>query len=95
LVLEQLEEVRKGNITDVELGQTKALLANQIKEALDNARGQIEIYDQYMQITDQFEPDYLINRWNKVTKEEIAEAARMLSLEMTYFLSGKEEKSNA
>ena len=95
LVLEQLEEVRKGNITDVELGQTKALLANQIKEALDNARGQIEIYDQYMQITDQFEPDYLINRWNKVTKEDIAEAARMLSLEMTYFLSGKEEKLNA
>jgi predicted Zn-dependent peptidase len=93
LVLEQLEEVKKGNITDVELGQTKALLTNQLREALDNARGQIDIYDQYMELTEAFEPDYLISRWNSITKEDIAAAANELSLEMTYFLSGKEDDS--
>ena len=93
LVLEQLEEVKKGNITDVELGQTKALLTNQLREALDNARGQIDIYDQYMELTEAFEPDYLISRWNSITKEDIAAAANALSLEMTYFLSGKEDDS--
>jgi predicted Zn-dependent peptidase len=94
LVLEQLEEVKKGNITDVELGQTKALLTNQLREALDSARGQIDIYDQYMELTEAFEPDYLISKWKNVTKEDIAEAAKELSLEMTYFLSGKEDDLN-
>src|SRR5690606_26456026 len=84
LILEQLEEVKKGNITDVEFGQTKALLTNQLTEALDSARGQIDIYDQYMELTEDFEPDYLISRWNKITKEDIADAAKQLSLEMTY-----------
>ncbi|CEG22503.1 Peptidase M16 inactive domain protein [Planococcus massiliensis] len=93
LILEQLEEVRKANISDVELGQTKALLINQLKEALDSARGQIDIYDQYMELDEAFEPDYLISKWNAVTKEDIAEAAQQLSLEMTYFLAGKEDDS--
>lgn len=93
LVLEQLEEVKKANISDVELGQTKSLLINQLKEALDSARGQIDIYDQYMELTDSFEPDYLISKWNAITKEDIAEAAQQLSLQMTYFLAGKEEDS--
>lgn len=94
LVLEQLEEVKKGNISDVELGQTKALLTNQLREALDSARGQIDIYDQYMELTEAFEPDYLISKWKAVTKEDIADAAKALSLEMTYFLSGKEDDSD-
>ncbi|TWT28211.1 EF-P 5-aminopentanol modification-associated protein YfmF [Planomicrobium sp. CPCC 101110] len=94
LILEQLEEVKKGNITDTELDQTKALLTNQLKEALDSARGQIEIYDQYMELSDSFEPEDLIKRWKNVTKEDIAAVAQDISLEMTYFLSGKEEDSD-
>ncbi|WP_033543359.1 EF-P 5-aminopentanol modification-associated protein YfmF [Planococcus sp. CAU13] len=95
LILQQLEEVKAGNISDVEFEQTKALLINQLKEALDSARGQIDIYDQYMELTEAFEPDYLISRWNRVTKEDIAQAAKDLSLEMVYFLSGKESVANA
>lgn len=93
LILEQLEEVKRANISDVELDQTKALLINQLKEALDSARGQIDIYDQYMELDEAFEPAYLISKWDAVTKEDIAEAAQQLSLEMTYFLAGKEDDS--
>lgn len=95
LILQQLEEIKAGNISDVEFGQTKALLTNQLTEALDSARGQIDIYDQYMELDEAFEPDYLISRWNKVTKEDIAQAAKDLSLEMTYFLSGKGSETDA
>src|SRR5690606_18757684 len=95
LILEQLEEVKKGNISDIELEQTKALLTNQLKEALDSARGQIDIYDQYMELTDSFEPEFMINRWKHVTKDNIAAVAQELSLEMTYFLSGKEDEKDA
>src|SRR5690606_26338859 len=94
LILDQLGEVKNGHITDTELEQTKALLTNQLKEALDSARGQIDIYDQYMELSEDFEPAYLIGRWEKVTKEQIAQAAQGLSLQMTYFLSGKEEASD-
>ncbi|MGM0897515.1 MAG: EF-P 5-aminopentanol modification-associated protein YfmF [Bacillota bacterium] len=94
LILEQLEEIKKANITDTELDQTKALLTNQLKEALDSARGQIEIYDQYMELTEDFEITYLTDRWEKVTKEQIAQAAKDMSLQMTYFLSGKEDAAD-
>jgi predicted Zn-dependent peptidase len=94
LILEQLEEVKKGNISDTEINQTKALLANQLKEALDSARGQIEIYDQYMDLYESFDPEELIAKWKHVTKEDIAAIAQTVSLEMTYFLSGKEEDSH-
>ncbi|RNF40579.1 EF-P 5-aminopentanol modification-associated protein YfmF [Planococcus salinus] len=94
LILEQVEEMKKGNITDVELDQTKALLTNQLKEALDSARGQIDIYDQYTELFDPFEPEQMINQWREVTKEQLAEVAQKLSLEMTYFLSGKEDEPN-
>ena len=90
-----MEEVKKGNISDIELEQTKALLTNQLKEALDSARGQIDIYDQYMELTDSFEPEFMINRWKHVTKDDIAAVAQELSLEMTYFLSGKEDEKDA
>ncbi|MGI2327169.1 EF-P 5-aminopentanol modification-associated protein YfmF [Planococcus sp. YIM B11945] len=94
LILEQLEEVKQGNISDTEIDQTKALLTNQLKEALDSARGQIDIYDQYMDLYESFDPEDLIAKWKTVTKEEIAAIAQTVSLEMTYFLSGKEEDSN-
>lgn len=93
LVMEQLDAVKNGDITDTELMQTKALLVNSLKESLDSARGQIELDDQYTEISGGFEPDRLIENWNRVTKEEVAEAAARLSLEMTYFLSGKEDDS--
>ncbi|MBT2581963.1 pitrilysin family protein [Planococcus sp. ISL-109] len=94
LILEQLEEMKQGHITDVELDQTKALLTNQLKEALDSARGQIDIYDQYKELSETFEPAFLIERWEKVTKEIIAQEARKVSLQMTYFLSGKEDETD-
>ncbi|WP_088005981.1 EF-P 5-aminopentanol modification-associated protein YfmF [Indiicoccus explosivorum] len=92
LIGEQLEEVKNGEISDEELGQTKALLTNQLKEALDSARGQIDIFDQYMGLTDEFDADYLISRWADVTKEDIAAAAAELELHMIYFLTGKESE---
>ena len=47
LIDEQLEAMKAGEITDLELDQAKAMLDNQLREALDSARGQIEIVDQY------------------------------------------------
>lgn len=91
VIKEQLEAMCAGDISDLELSQTKAMLKNQLKEALDSARGQIEIYDQYKDLPEAFSVENWSSKWDSVTKEDVTEMAQQLSLEAVYFLSGKEE----
>lgn len=91
VIAEQLEAIRAGEISDLELTQTKAMLTNQLKEALDSARGQIEIFDQYNKLDEQFTFETWMDRWAAVTKEDVQAMAKQLELESIYFLCGKEE----
>lgn len=91
VIKEQLEAMRAGDISDLELSQTKAMLKNQLKEALDSARGQIEIYDQYKDLKEPFTVENWSAKWSNVTKQDVIQMAQQLSLEAVYFLSGKEE----
>ena len=91
LIKEQLAVMRKGEISDLELEQTKAMLINQLKEALDSARGQIEIYDQYKDLPEVFSVEAWVNKWKAVTKEDVIEMAKQVQLEAVYFLCGKEQ----
>ena len=91
VIEEQLQEMRDGNITDLELAQTKAMLTNQLKEALDSARGQIEIYDQYSKRGEPFTLETWANRWQNVSKDDVQKMATLVEQEAVYFLSGKEE----
>ena len=54
LIKAQLTALQQGEITDLEMEQTKALLANGIKSAFDSARGQIEVFDQYKELDENF-----------------------------------------
>ncbi|MER2189690.1 MAG: pitrilysin family protein [Solibacillus sp.] len=91
VIEEQLEAMRGGDISDLELAQTKAMLINQLKEALDSARGQIEIYDQYKELEEQFNLETWTERWQQVTKEDVQCMAQQVEHEATYFLCGKED----
>lgn len=90
IILEQLEEIKNGNITDLELNQTKAMLTNQLREALDLARGQIDIFDQYKDLDEKFSVELWKERWENVTKEDVQKMAAQIQHETTYFLCGKE-----
>ena len=92
LIKEQLVALQQGDITDLELDQTKALLANGIKSAFDSARGQIEVFDQYKEQDEHFTAEKLITGWQAVTKEDVQQMASEISLEIVYLLSGKEAK---
>lgn len=89
LIKEQLSELQAGEITDLEIEQTKALLANGIKSAFDSARGQIEVFDQYKELDENFTADSIISGWEAVTKEDIRKMASEITLEIVYLLSGK------
>ncbi len=92
IIFEQLEDMKKGNISDLELNQTRAMLTNQLREALDLARGQIDIFDQYKDLDEEFSVELWKERWNKVTKDDLKQMASQIQHEATYFLCGKEAK---
>lgn len=89
---EQLQAMRDGDITDLEMAQTKAMLTNQMKEALDSARGQIEIFDQYKDLPEAFAFEMWAAKWQAVTKEDVQQIARLVEKQAVYFLCGKEDK---
>ncbi|MEO4053457.1 pitrilysin family protein [Solibacillus sp. CAU 1738] len=88
---EQLVSIQNGEISDLELTQTKAMLINQLKEALDSPRGQIEIYDQYKDLDEEFSIATWTARWQNVTKEDVQKMASQIKREAIYFLCGKED----
>ncbi|WOV85339.1 pitrilysin family protein [Sporosarcina jeotgali] len=90
LIDQQVEALRNGDISDLEIQQTLALLSNSIRSSFDSAKGQIEIYDQYKLLDENFTSDKLIEKWERVTKEDIQEMAALLTKEITYLLSGRE-----
>lgn len=90
LIKEQLHALQQGEITDLEMEQTKALLNNGIKSAFDSARGQIEVFDQFKELDEQFTAEKMIAVWEAVTKEDVQKMAAEISLEIVYLLSGKE-----
>ncbi|GLC87331.1 EF-P 5-aminopentanol modification-associated protein YfmF [Lysinibacillus piscis] len=93
LIKEQLTAIQAGDISDLELEQTKAMLTNQLKEALDSARGQIEIFDQYKELPEPFTVETWVKKWQAVTKEDIVDMAKQVQLEAVYFLCGKEQSA--
>lgn len=90
LIKEQLQALQQGDITDLEMEQTKALLGNGIKSAFDSARGQIEVFDQFKELDEHFTAEKMIAVWESVTKEDVQKMAAEISLEIVYLLSGKE-----
>ncbi|MEV9640175.1 pitrilysin family protein [Mammaliicoccus sciuri] len=93
LIVEQLKVMQQGDITELELNQTVALLENSIRSSNDSARSQIEIYDQYKELDENFTADELISKWHSVTLEDVKEMANTIQLEVVYLLSGKEDDS--
>jgi len=94
LINEQLTVLKNGDVTDLELDQTKALLKNSITSAFDSARGQIEVYDQFKELNENFSAEQIIAKWEAVTKDDIKEMASNINLEIVYLLSGKEALDN-
>ncbi|WP_462409296.1 EF-P 5-aminopentanol modification-associated protein YfmF [Neobacillus sp. Marseille-QA0830] len=90
IINEQMEAMKKGDFTDEELSQTKAVIRNQILETIDTARGLLELlYHNVIAQTD-INLDAWLNGMEKAAKEEIVSVAEKISLDTIYFLSGTE-----
>lgn len=90
-VLQELEEVKKGNFTDEDLRLAKLSVASDFVSLTDTVTGNEEWF-----VSQLIDPEFLtieetINKFNAVTREDIIKAANKLTLDTIYILSTKEE----
>lgn len=91
IIEKQLEEMKAGNISDLELSQTKAMIRNQLSEIPDSAFEMIS-YDFNRQLSGKERTaDQLLGQVEQIGAEDVKAAAETFQLDTIYFLTGKEE----
>lgn len=91
LIEEQLESLRQGEFTDMDIAQTKAMLRNQFLLSLDSPQSLIETayLNQWLPET-KMSDDAFLQALMAVTKEEIQAVANEIQLQAVFVLDGEE-----
>lgn len=89
--LVQLEEVKKGNITDLEFESSKMFLINSLVTTYDDQMALISFYLNQKAAGTNAEIEECIEKIKAVTKEDVARVIKKVHLDTVYFLAGKEE----
>ena len=91
LILKELEDCRKGKITEEELLSAKEALISSLQSTHDSP-GAIEGYYATGMLSGfRVAPAEYIDRIRAVTREDVMEAAKLLELKCVYFLKGVQE----
>lgn len=91
-ILAQLEEMKEGNISELELESSKGFIINSLKSYYDDQGALISFYLNE-KISQSFaDVDQCIERIKRVTKKDVVNAMAGIQLDTVYFLTGKEEK---
>ncbi|MGQ8871826.1 EF-P 5-aminopentanol modification-associated protein YfmF [Paenibacillus sp. TSA_86.1] len=86
IIKQQLDEMKHGNITDLEMSQTKAMIRNLLKEMQDSAFEMIA-YDFNRQLSGKERtPEELLAQMEQISKQDVREAAEQFRLDTIYFL---------
>jgi predicted Zn-dependent peptidase len=92
IIKEQMQAMKKGDFTDQELEQTKAVIKNQLLETIDTARGIVEILYHNVVSQTNITLEEWLNGMQKTSKEEIVKVSEKIELDTIYFLTGTEAK---
>ncbi|WP_036605349.1 EF-P 5-aminopentanol modification-associated protein YfmF [Paenibacillus assamensis] len=92
IIQEQLEVIRQGRIESLELSQTKAMIANQLREIDDSAFEMISFDFNRVLSGRERTTSSLIEELGDVTADEIQTAAATFHLDTIYVLRNREEK---
>ncbi|ALS02248.1 M16 family metallopeptidase [Enterococcus silesiacus] len=90
LIAAELENIRQGNVTDLEIEQTKAMLKNQYLLSLDNAGAVLE--NEYLNDLIphlRLKDDEWIRRMEAVTLADVQRVAKLVQLQAIFFLEGE------
>lgn len=89
--LVQLEEVKKGNISDLEFESSKGFMINGLVSAYDDQHDLISFYLSQKSSGTFHTIDDCINGIKAVTKDEVAKVMQNAELDTVYFLAGGEQ----
>lgn len=91
IIQEQLESMRQGNLSELELDQTKAMISNHLRELQDSAYEMIA-YDFNSVLTGkQRSAQQLLEQVQAVTADDIVKVAQGVQLDTIYFLRDRKE----
>lgn len=90
IIREQMDAMKKGDFTDQEIEQTKAVINNQLLETTDTSRGLVEILYHNVIANQNLTVDDWIQGINKISKHDIIDVAKKIELDTIYFLTGLE-----
>jgi len=91
IILEQLNDMKKGNISTQEMNLAKKALTTSLRTVKDSHFQLVDYYLGNAIIKKQIAIDELINSINEIQIEEVVNVAQNVNLDTIYFLSGKEE----
>lgn len=92
-ILEQFHEMEKGNITEEELYNAKKYIINSIKSVKDSIWSVSDyIYGLKIQGSKDT-PEQVIDKIEKITKDEVIEASKNIKLDTIYFLTNDESEA--
>jgi predicted Zn-dependent peptidase len=86
IIKQQLESMRKGEITDLEINQTKAMITNQLRELQDTAFETIAFDFNAVLSGKNRGVEDLIQSVETIDREQIKQAANQVELDTIYFL---------
>ena len=87
-ILKQLDEMKNGNFTDKDIEVAKLVIVNSYKGIFDNAGSIVNWYRRRLMAGKIETPEEMIEKTNKLTRENIIEAANKITLDTIYFLKG-------
>ena len=88
-ILEQVEDMKKGNITDYEINTTKKTIENSLNSMRDEQAQMLDFnYTQILTGTNRTLEE-IIEKVNKVTIEDVVSVASKIELDTIYFMTGK------
>lgn len=92
IIKEQMALMKKGEFSDEELSQTKAVIKNQVLETIDTSYGLIEIlyHNEFSHVKRNVE-EWLSNV-DSVSRQEVIDVANKITLDTIYFLKGLERE---
>ncbi|MCM3625886.1 insulinase family protein [Paenibacillus glycanilyticus] len=91
IIKEQLESMRQGQLTDLEMNQTKAMIANHLRELQDSAYEMIAYDFNAVLSGKERTAQQLLDKIEAVTEEDIVRVAQLAQLDTIYFLRDQKE----
>ncbi|TYQ13049.1 UNVERIFIED_CONTAM: putative Zn-dependent peptidase [Acetivibrio alkalicellulosi] len=91
VIKNQLDEIKRGNITDYEYDAAIKSIETGIKSLKDSQLQLVDFYLSQFIATTNDKPDAIIEKVKSVSKEDIIEIASKIILDTVYFITNKEK----